>query len=132
MTLTTNNSEQTSWKWVRAQDGILGGVCLGLSRQFDLNPWLVRILLLCSVFFFGSGIVLYIACLVSFPRSDRMDKAHDKMILGVCARIGKRGDVEVGLARLIALFLLGSTMGAAIIGYIVLHFVLTPNHKSIV
>lgn len=132
MTTMTNTSNQNQWRWVRADDGIIGGVCLGLARQFDLSPWLIRIILLLSVFFFGSGLLLYIACLISFPRSDRMEKAHEKMVLGVCARIGKRGDVEVGLARFIALFLLCTTAGAAIIGYIILHFVLDQPNKSIV
>lgn len=129
-----NMMTNTAPRWVRAEDGILGGVCLGLARQFDLNPTLVRIFWLATVLFAGTGIALYIACLIAFPRSDRMDTAHEKMILGVCARIGKRGDIEVGLARLIGLFLLCSTFGAAVVGYIVLHFVLDPKSptKSIV
>ena len=123
---------QKNWHWIRAEDGVLGGVCLGMARQFDLSPLLVRIVWLMSVMFFGTGLALYVACLIAFPRSDKLDHAHDKMIMGVCARIGQRGDIEVGLARLIALFLLCSTFGAALIGYIVLHFVLNQNNKSIV
>jgi phage shock protein C len=123
---------QKNWHWIRAEDGVLGGVCLGIARQFDLSPLLVRILWLTSVLFFGTGLALYIACLIAFPRSDKLEHAHDKMVLGVCARIGKRGDIEVGLARLGAIFLLCTTFGAAIVGYIVLHFVLSPNTKSIV
>ena len=129
----TPTQQPLQWRWVRADDGIIGGVCLGLARQFDLNPWVLRVILLASaLLFFGSGLLFYIACLISFPRSDRMDQAHDKMVLGVCARIGKRGDVEVGLARLIALFLLFTTLGTAIVGYIVLHYVLAPTNKSLV
>lgn len=127
-----NPVSQKNRHWIRAEDGILGGVCLGIARQFDLSPLLVRIVWLMSIMFFGTGLALYIACIIAFPRSDKLDQAHDKMILGVCARIGARGDIEVGLARLIAIFLLCTTFGAALVGYIVLHFVLNPENKSIV
>ena len=121
---------QIRWCWVRAEDGIIGGVCLGLARQFNLSPWLVRALWLGSATFFGTGIFLYIMCLVSFPRSDRLGSRHEKVIMGVCARIGKRGDIDVGLARLIGLFLLVFSFPVTIVGYIVLYFVLTENQNK--
>jgi hypothetical protein len=65
-----------------------------------------------------------IALIIALPRTDRLDKANEKMVLGVCLRLSQRGDLEVGLARLIALLLLVISFGAVIVGYFVLHFLL--------
>jgi phage shock protein PspC (stress-responsive transcriptional regulator) len=93
-----------------------------------MTPWVVRLLwVLAALCTFGFVLLLYICCVIALPREDRTEQAREKMVLGVCARIDARGDIEVGLARLIALVLLLSTGGAAIIGYIVLHFVLDPS-----
>ncbi len=121
----------TNWRWVRsADDAWLGGVCAGLAKQFNQPAWLIRLAWFLSVWAFGFGVALYLMCWISFPRIDRLEKAHEKVVLGVCARIGRRGDMEVGLARLVALTLLITTFGSAIVGYIVLHFVISENSSS--
>ncbi len=113
-----------NWRWVRDdRAGWLGGVCAGLARQFDVPPLLVRLGWFIFAWLFV-GILAYLLCWLAFPKVSRLEKSHEKVVLGVCARIGRRGDIEVGLARLIALALLVVTGGSAIVGYIVLHFVL--------
>lgn len=115
-------------RWVRStQDSVLAGVCGGLARELDLPTWLVRLAWVLSVFIFGMGVLAYIACVIALPREDRQELARNKMILGVCAAIDRRGDMEVGIARLIALTLLFGTGGAALVGYIVLYFVLVSS-----
>ncbi|MBL7555120.1 MAG: PspC domain-containing protein [Bdellovibrionaceae bacterium] len=120
----TSLATKTDLKWVRAEDGIIGGVCLQLARQVNLDPWLVRAVWLMTVCVFGSGLLAYVALVIALPRTDRLDKSNEKMVLGVCARLSQRGDLEVGLARLIALLLLLISCGAVIFGYFVLHFLL--------
>lgn len=120
-------------KWVRSPEGILGGVCRGLAEQFGVDVWLVRLLWLFSMFFLGVGFLVYIAFWICLPRRDRLDTANEKMLLGVCARIGRRGDVETGVARLLAVFLIGTSLGAVVVGYILLYFLLpeTPDRGTI-
>lgn len=112
-------------RWVRATDDkVLGGVAGGMARALEMQPWVMRLIwVVLGLATMGVALLLYICCVIALPREDRQDTAREKMILGVCARIDARGDMEVGLARLIALLLFLGTGGTAIIGYIVLHFV---------
>lgn len=114
----------TNLKWVRAEDGIIGGICLQLARQLNVDPWLVRTAWLMTICVFGTGLIAYIALIIALPRTDRLDKANEKMVLGVCVRLAQRGELEVGLARLMALLLLVISCGAVIVGYFALHFLL--------
>jgi phage shock protein C len=43
------------------------GVCSGLADYFDLDPTVVRILFLVSVFMFGTGILLYLVMAIVMP-----------------------------------------------------------------
>lgn len=121
----TENSLTQSLKWVRAEDGIIGGVCLGLARQMNVDPWMVRLAWLTALLIFGTGVLAYLLCVLAFPRTDRLSSAYDKKILGVCARIAKRSNTEVGLVRLLALLLLIVTGGLAVVGYFVFHLTLS-------
>lgn len=123
-TETTTPTTVTDLKWIRSEDGIIGGVCLQLARQLNVDPWLVRAAWLLTLCVFGTGLLAYIACVIALPRTDRLDKAKEKMVLGVCLRLSQRGDLEVGLARLMALVLLVLSCGFVILGYFVLHFLL--------
>lgn len=121
----------TDLKWVRAEDGIIGGVCTQLARQLDLDPWLVRAAWLLTVCVFGTGLLAYVALIIALPRTDRLEKANEKMVLGVCLRLSRRGDLEIGLARLIALLVLVISCGAAVVGYFVLHFILPATSAGL-
>jgi len=48
-------------------DKILAGVAAGVAEFFDLDPSLVRILFLVSIFFGGIGLLLYIAMAIIVP-----------------------------------------------------------------
>lgn len=116
-------------KWVRAEDGIIGGVCLSLARELQLDPWLVRVAWLMSVFVLGTGILAYVACVIALPRTDRLEAANESMILGVCLRLSKRQNMDIGLMRLLAIVTLFVSCGGAIFGYILLHF-FVPDSAS--
>lgn len=119
------------YSWMRAEDGMIGGVCKGLARQFDMDPWLMRLIWIAAVLFFGLGVGLYIVFWICLPRHDRMvAEGPQKMILGVCARLHKRGDIELGLARILAVLLFLGSGGAAIVGYIILYFILKDKEST--
>ena len=124
--------EQTKLFWTRASDGIIGGVCKGLADQFQVEPWLVRLMWLIAVLFLGLGLGAYLICWIAFPRRDLLEQeGPKKMIMGVCVRLHQRGDMELGLARMLWILLLLGTGGTAVVGYVVLHFLLPKDQKLV-
>ncbi|MBO9667473.1 MAG: PspC domain-containing protein [Bdellovibrio sp.] len=109
-------------KWTRASDGSLAGVCKGLGQAFGIETWMLRVIWLVAVLWFGSGILLYLILAISLPRVDQLDHALDRKVLGVCARIARRYQLEVGGVRMAACFLLLVTFGAAILVYGLCYF----------
>lgn len=111
-------------KWVRAKDGALAGVCKGVARTLDIPVGVVRLLWLISVLFLGAGLGLYILLAICLPREDKQAEAMEARLMGVCAKIARRTDVEVGIVRFIAVCLLFLSLGATLVGYVVLYFVM--------
>lgn len=124
------DSKNSSLRWVRKKNGVIAGVAGGIASALNLDPWLVRILFVVGACIGGIGIFFYVLCLLAFPREDRAEAGREKMLLGVCSRIDSRGEIEVGLARLIALLLLLGSFGMATIGYLILHFVLSDPTRA--
>lgn len=116
--------------WRRSKDGIVGGVCAGLAGQLGIPAWVIRAAWLVAVFCFGTGLLFYAAFWFCLPREDDPADGLNKKVFGVCARIGRRGDVDVGLARLLALALLVLSAGSAIVGYVVLFFLLPESTSA--
>lgn len=115
--------------WVRTKTGLIAGVCEGIARRLNVEPWLVRFVLVMSVLFAGTGLVAYLILAVSMPREDRVAQAYDKMILGVCSRIARRSEMEIGIVRAGAAFFACFTFGAVLIAYIAIYF-LMPDPDS--
>jgi len=46
---------------------MLGGVCGGLGEYFSIDPNIIRILCVLSVFFGGAGILAYIIAWIIIP-----------------------------------------------------------------
>lgn len=116
-------------KWVRAQDGVIFGVCKGLAKAFDVPVGLFRLIWIASVLFLGAGLWLYLLLAVSLPREDKAVQALDPVLLGVCSRIAVKTQVEVGVVRFLAICLALMSMGATIVGYVVLYFVIDQQTK---
>ena len=117
-------------KWVRAKDGALFGVCKGLARTLEVPVGLFRLLWLFSVLFVGVGFGLYLLFALCLPREDKQAQALKGRVLGVCARIARKTDLEVGIVRFAAVCLLLLSLGSTLVGYVVLHFVLDQNSES--
>jgi phage shock protein C len=50
------------------KDKIIGGVCGGLGKYFDIDPVLIRILFVFLTFFHGSGLIIYLILLIIVPQ----------------------------------------------------------------
>src|SRR5215212_7810013 len=56
---------------VRTRDGrMLGGVCAGLGRYFNLDPIIFRIGAIALVLAGGAGVVAYVAAVLLIPSED--------------------------------------------------------------
>lgn len=53
-------------------DRMLGGVCGGLGRYFNVDPTIVRLLFVLLTVTGGSGVALYLACWIVFPDESRV------------------------------------------------------------
>ncbi|MGE0631078.1 MAG: PspC domain-containing protein [Pseudobdellovibrionaceae bacterium] len=115
--------------WVRASDGMVGGVCKGLADSFGLPTWALRLAWLFLILWFGTGLLLYIICALSLPREDKIPAAMNGKILGVCAKLSKKLDVEIGVVRFIAICLLLGSAGVALFAYIIGAVVLSEDSK---
>lgn len=111
-------------KWVRAKDGAIFGVCKGLARALDIPVGVFRVLWILSILFLGAGIGLYLILAISLPREDKVVEALSPKLLGVCSKIARRTNIEVGVARFLAICLAFLSLGATVVGYIILYFVL--------
>lgn len=111
-------------KWVRASDGAIFGVCKGLARTLGISVGLFRLMWILSVLFLGAGVGLYLILAIGLPREDKAVQALEPWILGVCSRVALRTDLEVGIVRVLAIFAALLSMGATVVGYFVLYFVL--------
>lgn len=111
-------------KWVRAKDGAIFGVCKGLARTLDIPVGIFRLFWLISILFLGAGLGLYLLLAICLPREDKQAEALDARILGVCAKIAVRTEMEVGIVRFLAVCIMFMSLGATLVGYIVLYFIL--------
>jgi phage shock protein PspC (stress-responsive transcriptional regulator) len=123
--------EERSQKWVRSSNGWIAGVCQGLGVKFQLNPMLLRLAWVLSVLFFGVGLLIYIGLAICLPKEGyEQREAESDKVLGVCRRIAQRSQLDVGLVRFFCLLLAVTSLGATLVGYIVLHFVLDENSSG--
>lgn len=117
-------------RFTRSPNGVFAGVCKGLAETFDVDVTLVRVFWLLAFFLGGFGGLLYVALAFALPRKDRLEKAHHDKILGVCAALAQRFDIEVGIVRLFALFSLCLSLGGTFLAYFVLYFILPQEEKK--
>ncbi len=109
-------------RFYRSKEGYLAGVCRGMAESFEFNPTLVRILWLGAIFFYGFGLGVYIILALSLPRQDQLEKAFNRRLLGVCGKLAKKMQWEVGLVRFATILLSLGSFGFAVLAYIVLYF----------
>lgn len=114
--------------WVRsAEDKVIAGVCGGLGKSFDINPWILRLLWLAAVLMLGAGVLIYLIFAWTLPRSDRLNEAYQNRWLGVCARLAQKSEIEVGVIRAITVLIAIGSLGTTMLVYVILNFALGKN-----
>jgi phage shock protein C len=121
----------TRMQWVRSPDGIIAGVCEGLGKQLDVNPWILRTAWLVTVLFFGTGLLFYLIMAYALPRSDKLAGADGKRYLGVCSRLSRKVGMDIGLLRALTVIVALFSFGATIVGYVLLYFLVPEDHGII-
>jgi phage shock protein PspC (stress-responsive transcriptional regulator) len=67
----TAHQEQLKRRLYRdADDKVIGGVCSGIATYFGLDPVIIRLAFAGALFFFGSGVVLYILFMIVLPKAE--------------------------------------------------------------
>jgi len=46
---------------------VIGGVCAGLGRRFEINPWLIRLAAVLSIFIPGPQVLAYVLLWIILP-----------------------------------------------------------------
>lgn len=121
--------ENDFMKWVRSEDGALFGVCKGMAKTLDMPVGVVRVLLILSIIFFGMGLGVYLLLAMALPRADKLNKAMEPRILGVCVHYSKKLEIEIGLMRFVALLLLIGFSILTLVGYFVAYLML-PDEEG--
>ena len=94
-----------------SSDKILGGVASGLANYLDIDPAVMRILMLLFVFTAGFGILLYIILWIVLPSKDLDNytgkrlfrNPDDKVIGGVASGLGAYFRIQPWIIRIILL-----------------------------
>ncbi|GMQ62282.1 PspC domain-containing protein [Vallitalea maricola] len=61
----------------RSRDNqMICGVCSGIAKYFNIDPTIVRILFLITLFTWGSGVLIYIICSIVIP-VEPIEYAHN-------------------------------------------------------
>ena len=113
-------------RWVRSHDSMIAGVCAGIARRFDVDPWFVRLVWILAMFAFGTGLLLYIVMAFCLPREDKVNDLVEPKVLGVCLRIAEHFNIDVGLVRVATVLLGVASLGTTFLAYLILYFVV-PN-----
>ncbi|MFH0936371.1 MAG: PspC domain-containing protein [Candidatus Woesearchaeota archaeon] len=53
------------------KDKIIAGVCGGIAEYFNIDPVIIRILLILSIFLWGFGVLFYLIAWIIIPRNPK-------------------------------------------------------------
>ncbi len=120
----------TPIRWYRSDNGPIAGVCQGLADGFDLPVGVMRMGFILVTLFGGSGLLAYFVLALALPRKDRLDTAMQSKVLGVCASLSRRLEIEVGLVRILALTALVFSLGLAVLAYVGGYFLLPEDSST--
>ena len=59
------------------QDKMIGGVCGGLGRYFELDPTLVRLFFALIFLGYGAGLLIYVFLWIIMPSEDMLEARKD-------------------------------------------------------
>jgi phage shock protein PspC (stress-responsive transcriptional regulator) len=116
---------------VRSNDSVIAGVASGLAKRFGVDPWVVRLLWIAGLLFFGTGVLLYLIMAVCLPREDKVNNSVEPKVLGVCLRLADHFNIDVGLVRVATVLVAIASLGATILAYLILYFVMPEYHRKL-
>ena len=88
----------------RATDGrMVAGVAEGLSRHFDVDPLLIRVVLGTLTLFGGAGIALYVIAWICIPEEGQRESALSRVLRRDTTRVMTAGLVVAGVIALAAM-----------------------------
>ena len=87
-------------------DRIIAGVASGTAQYFDVDPWLVRIILLVLIPFGGLGVLLYLAGWILLPEDDAPGSLAESWLSGLRGSSAWLGAILIAVA---VVWLLAST-----------------------
>lgn len=77
--------------------GMIFGVCAGLGEKFDVDPFFIRLLFVFLFFFYGTGVLAYLALAVLMKDRAKIENpeafAEKRVREGVTAAAGVIGSV---------------------------------------
>jgi len=120
-------------------DRKIAGVCAGLGEHFDIDPVIIRLFFLVSVFFGGLGVLAYVIMWILVPLNGGSPaektirprlhlSSSDHKIAGVCGGLGEYFDLDPVFFRA-GFVILAFTCGVGIFLYFVL-WLLVPRAPS--
>ncbi|MGE0133609.1 MAG: PspC domain-containing protein [Dehalococcoidia bacterium] len=80
-------------------DRMLGGVCSGIAKHFDLDPTLVRIAFVILAFVSGVGIIAYVVMWLLLPADDRSDVATRRVMRDNVDEMAERARLAAASAQ---------------------------------
>jgi phage shock protein PspC (stress-responsive transcriptional regulator) len=101
-------------------DRVLGGVCSGIARYFDIDPLIVRIAAVALAFVGGAGVIAYIAAYFLVPADDGTGHPVNDSPSRLATIIGAVAIVLAGIALLDGSFGFGFAWTLAPFGFLVL------------
>lgn len=117
-------------QWVRVKDAPIAGVCAGLAKILDVEPYLVRLGLLLFVLFGGVGLLAYVLLAIAMPREDNLETFYQKKIMGVCFALSQKLEIDLVMVRFATLILMVTSFGVGVVVYIALFFGLKLNESK--
>lgn len=125
---------------------LLGGVAAGLSNYLSTEIWIIRLIFVITTFFFGTGLLAYLALWISLPDGDKIPESQriigversqklyrnaDDMVLGgVASGLAAYFSIDPVIIRLLFFIsLLGGGIGLIIYGLLWLSL---PKAKTLV
>ena len=134
----SSNDKDSKKLYRNVNDKVIAGVASGISNYFQVDPIIIRIIFLASLFAGGFGFFAYIICWIGIPVKDGSEPIitrryyrdmDDKVIGGVAMGIAKYFSVDVSIIRI--LFIVSIFFGGfGIIVYFILWFI-TPEAKTV-
>jgi phage shock protein PspC (stress-responsive transcriptional regulator) len=120
-------------------DRKIAGVCAGLGEHFDIDPVIIRLFFLASVFFGGLGVLAYVIMWILVPLNGGSPaegairprlhlSSSDRKVAGVCGGLGEYFALDPVFFR-VGFVILAFTCGVGIFLYFVL-WLAVPRARS--